>query len=623
MAELSGEGKLPEERPAWGRPLRNLTTDRGISDLEKALSGFCPYTTEELWADQGLLLKTARETKPFTDNAVEETAQRIFKVHTKERLLQMDPLDMAFLIDKALLEKYPEIAEVKNYSEAFVFNDFKEKVLAYILAVVATSEKRHREMGKTSKGRKINIPGVGRGYEAVKTYTHGKFFGLIDNPEQLFRMVPQCPDSKNMLLQLQRLRMQYIAIRDFWIPFLRGKNGAIRNPENKTSEELKAENDKIARMFFAESNREIPMCTIENETLIGKDNPLVMQVSPIDDEALGMFYSTAAQVDYFEPEMGEAIRSDRAAQEFLRPQKMSFGQGVAPMDLVAHIGKFPAIFLDRISGELKGANVGTIALKFIAGKGASYELLRRDILFYLAQLTCDRSVLEKMFGSMFAINPKNKNGQTSVNSVQGEDPEKDSKKEPNPSTETTRIYPRSEDSEDAFTRGRELREALDNPGNIDSQSPLQDDGSETGEALIEDVNAGIEETLEKVQRETEVGGYKRLLTLIKRKDEKGNVRFITPKASKKAIDGAATAGKALRKGLEFIKTGEVVKPKDIEDFLRGFGVSTLEELQDIFPDEIAIIEETWVGPFKRGNPEHGIIQTIKAAVKGSTEDPVI
>jgi len=614
MAEKMGEGKRPSERPEWGKAFLSVLTEQGKRALEEALDIYCPYTTEELEADPALSLELGEKARPLIDRALEDITAQILKVHAKNRLLQKDPIKILMDLDMALVEKYPEVSEVKKYGEAFIFNELREKIIAYFLTIVVTSEARHRALTREGKRIKVDIPGRGRGFLTQEEKVHDAFFTLIDKRSQVVDMLLRQGASLHSVQRAELIYCQYICLRDFWIPLLREKRGTFKNPDNKKRDELRDENDRLAQALFKEGNKAVPMCTVENPTLMGEKNPLIMQFAPMKEEA-GMFYAACAQVDYFDIPHGERVAQDRQLQDLLQVQKAEGKLGqMAPLNVVAHMGNYPAIFVRRFNGEIQGVNIGPQALRLIAGESPRYELLRKDVLFYLAQLTCDRGTLCKMFGKTFEKKTRRpKSAQPQSTQEEQSDSEEIS---PNDSTEITRFYPTGETSEDAAKRAEAIFNELNNPEENDDEVGAETQPEEPD--VVESTREAVLETRERVQRETEVTGHRRLLPLIGRQGKNGEMIYTSPRPSKNAIDNAAKAGKALRQGMEFTDSGEVFHPKDVPELLKAFGVQTLEEIAEAFPGRAVIRNETWIDPFKRGNPERGVIETVRAKIETTT-----
>lgn len=274
------------------------------------------------------------------------------------------------------------------------------------------------------------------------------------------------------------------------------------------------------------------------------------------------------------------------------------------------------MFAGRFDGEINGLNIHKEALRKI--DPFRYELLRRDILFYFAQLVCKRHTLEQMFGDLFA--PRKKAAPFP--------PQRKQQESPVTSTEVDRKYPQDLIDPSAKTLADGVYKALEEEQIIDI-SPKA--GQEDIGVPPDDIVKGTEDVIEDTKRRAgRISAHRRLGRLIVREkfpEEGGRIVEIIPtKPSRKARELAAAAGIELRHGGEFYNLGIIIHPEKVPQFLEelrkklsdeGEPVETLtlEDLEKRYPKDFAIRHETWVSEGFRGNREHGIIETIQAEVK--------
>ncbi len=587
----------PSERPPWGPTMKQLVTPRGLQALEQALTLYAPYTHEQLSEDPALRLQVAKEAAPLIDTAVEGYLLSITRRFSRKGVLRKDVLDILVLVGEAIYQKYPEHCEPgAAYSEAFVLNEIEGRLEGYYFTMIALNEDKHRELRKgRGKARRGSVRGRERRTEPV----HYPFFNIVDRPE-LFEGAPHRSTSQ----KIRNFAELFGQIKEVWIPFLKGRAGKFNKPERATRESLRADNDRVAELLLAEADKEVPMCTAENNTLL-EAKPLTMQFAPVDNPELGSFNIFSTQVGFFNEELGAAVAENRDFQEALRPQVRTPRGGIEQPFLVS-IGEFPPVLLTRYGAEPGGLSLGPEALKLIAGTSLNYELLRKDIYWYVAQLTCRRPTLQKMYGDMFA--PRERTVRPAGPRMPDEE-----EPEPNPDTEIVRRYP-SGDGERTSpeARAQAIYGALEEGQIVD----LEPEGED--EVIPGDVEEQVDETVEHVQRESSVVGYRRLLPLLWKlvtEDGVERIEISASKPSQKAKDNAAAAGKELRRGIEFAQLGQVVKPQDVPALLERFGAESLEELEARYPGNAFIRYESWTPPHRRGQAAHGVIETVKAAVE--------
>jgi hypothetical protein len=235
-------------------------------------------------------------------------------------------------------------------------------------------------------------------------------------------------------------------------------------------------------------------------------------------------------------------------------------------DFSLQIGNLPQLGVDRFYGDLTSFTIAPETLKLIAGNSPNYELTRRRVLWYLAQLTCHQSDVEEIFGVNF------ERKKTIPHSPR------------DPSTPENPSHP-----------GPSHPSAI-----VDRTYPTKR------------VAQAVKQTLEGVREQK--GGrtpHARLLPLIRRP----NGKIIVCKPSEKAKGLAANHQAQLEDGLEILSTGEVIYPEDMAKFLEALGASSLEEAIAMDPENISIRHETWVEG--RQDDANSVAQAVRAHVKNT------
>lgn len=609
MATATETGKGPGERPSWGPQMRKFFTPMAQQALEQALAIYAPYTSDQLDEDPALKLTIAKTAAPNIERVVQGMIQAVMQNFSRKGILKEDFLEIIPALDKALVQKYPEHEMTgERFSEAFIFNEIRQRLMAYLLTTIALREREHRNLqGKPTRGV------MGWRQVEIAHPVHETFFALLDRPGAVLARIQEAMGAATAY-KIGETLTNYILLRDILMPFLRGKVAPFKNPGNKSREQLARENDRVVGILLREADKEIPMCVIEdNDTLLSQEDPLTMQFTPIDDPEFGFFHTFWAQIDYLEKAAGEIVAGDAEVQRLLRPTVARM-DGIGQRTMVPNLGKIPAFFADRFDGELGGATFGPETMKLISGQTPNYELLRRDVLWYLAQISCRRPILQDMFGATFAPRVK-----STVGPKPPQQPGDSSNPTgSNPSTDAERHYPGGEGS---VVTPQARAEALF--GALEEGTTLDIAPADNGEGIIppEDVEEVVDATVERVQRESEVVGYRKLLPLIrkivKHDDGSQEVKIVAMKPSKKALDNAAAAGKELRRGIEFPELGQIFRPHEVPALLEKFEVTNLEDLVAKYPDRAHIRYEGWVSPYKRGQAVHGVIESVRASVHHS------
>ena len=632
MAETPGEGRSPQERPPWGQTIRTFLTPRGIEALEKALSLFGPHTSDELDEDVEKKLSTYKEAEPLLDFAVEDAIETIKRSFYRKGVLTKNLFEITETIDQAIIQKYPEhqVAGIR-YGESYIFGEFKERIHSYIMTEISLKERTYRSYvpPKIKKQARRSRAGQGGAHitqaELERHNPHYEFFYMIDSPERTMQAVGGGAGGDNVRAVLG----QYFYIKDFLIPFLKEKRGKFNNPAKASRRKLKAENDTVSELLVDESSKEVPLCTADNPTLFS-DKSVTIQVSPVDDPKVGIYPALSLQVNFFEADLGEVVTETPELQEAHRVRGHKADSGIEH-SIVAHLGgNLPAVFLRRNTGEIQLINAYKESLKLIAGDGPAYELLRKDILWYVSQLTCSRATLEKMYGEMFAPKPKRVKKEPAQAERSDEDGESASVA-PEMSAFSIRNYPHTEKGETvglgeraemvlAFAAGETMEVKED-------ETDAADSGESQSAVVPGDVAESVDETLEEVRRVVEVPGHKMLLKSLIRERE-GVISHKGARPSQRAQELAGRANKTLYRGVEFPHLGVVVKPVELEKFMEelragGVTVNTIEDIEKEFGDDVVVRYETWVPAYSyvRGKvgeaQRRAIVAEVRKRVKGA------
>ncbi|MDD3861620.1 MAG: hypothetical protein PHP74_01900 [Candidatus Gracilibacteria bacterium] len=408
--------------------------------------------------------------------------------------------------------------------------------------------------------------------------------------------------------------MVFELLKNSWQPLLNGLE--LRGVKGVSAKAMKAENDRVFKIWKEEERREVEMCTVHNKTLTRAG--LIMQLSPMEAHQGWMFGRHCVQVSYYDEITGEKIKNDRRAQEKERLRIIQNKQG-ADFFVVDRATQIPAIFLNRHTGEIEGSGVHSESIKALAKEEQSYEAIKRDILYYLAHLTCSATTLRKMYG---------------------EDHFK--KKEPvDPQTEKESKYPNKKNKKNKAKRSYpyELDEKIPVPPAEIVFQVLQGETATyiTGEGRemeSEDimtpnqVRAAVA-NLERHLTATEAVNHRMLLPLMKKPDvEDGDeVNFIAKQARERAKQLAKACGRILRRGIEFTspvegitEEGRVFHPERLNKLMDKCGAKTLEEIVEMFPGNAYIREETWVVP--GGEEKKDAILHGYESIKGKTPEEV-
>lgn len=423
------------------------------------------------------------------------------------------------------------------------------------------------------------------------------FFGIVDDSgkrrkELEARMEQGGVPNKELGLK-EALFLVFDLLKTSWLPLLNDLE--MRGVRNISVEAMKTENDRIFAIWKEEELREVATCTAQNKTL--SEDPMVMQISPMEHHQGIMFARNCVQVDYYDEKTGAIIKNDRQAQEMARPRIIKNQKG-DKFVAVKSESPFPAIFLNRNSGEIEGAGIHTETIKLLAKNPASYEALRKDILYYLAHLTCSATTLKRMYGEdHFTKKPAS----DSREKKKSKHPKK--KNKTRTGTTATRVYPYESDEKKPTHPAEIVFQVLEG----ETATYITGEGKEMESEKImtpQQVRAAIE-NLEKHMTAAEVVSHRMLLPLMQRAggEEAGEVDFVAKKAREKARRLAKAYGRILRRGIEFTslvegitEEGCVFPPKRLNELMDKCGAKTLEEIVEMFPGIAYIREETWVVP---------------------------
>ena len=582
---------LPEDRSPWGPQIERILTKEGQAAFEDALRIYAGSTKSELSKDPAKKIELYREAAPLMEEVIAEAIKRITNAftHKSDRgLLTKSILEIIEdIFDPAIEAKYPEHDGINDFGEGLLIGELKERIQSYFLTMTALREKEHREMHKgqrkKKKSRRRKVP-------APEEYQHGSFFQILDN---LTFFAPQMNATTRVLFN------QFIQAKEHWVPFLRRRK--FSNPLGHDPETLRADNERIAAIVEEKMDREVPLCTLQNRSLLVGTGPSQRaQFAPVDDPLQPAFPSLSAQINYYdEAEVGKEVTRDREIQESIRAQTLKTAG--ATQSAAVQFGSIPSVFLRRGSGEIQGINLYPETLKLLAGNNANYELLRRDILWYFAQLTCKRRVLEEIFGNTFARQKKRR--------LKGIRRSRRRQKEEAPNEGITRNFPMDTLHDDmSFEDKVRLITALAK-GTLEEETEedIEEEEGSAPEEIV--VQQRVDEAVGGVRRKVEYEAHKVLLPLtvcgIVQKGDQMVPVYESPKPSAQAKELAAQADKKLYDGIEFPELGVVVYPDIMDAFIRnlqqnGVEVSSLEDLTRVFEGQAYIRHETWRKGHVRG-----------------------
>lgn len=613
---------------AWTKKAETTFGAKGAEELSAALSVYSEYPKSSL-ADPGTQIEIAERTMPHVDAVMQSLIKTINETFLSNKgLLKKDIFEAIQEIQELFKERYPNcFGRESVHSESELILEIRSRFWGYLLYLFISREKDHMRVikqGIESKERKRKaLKTLGRyaiDPTKVKEF-RALFLELQKDPEligqirgqqlylqeafrpvlneSIYRVITDIEGTvaaernqgtAEMILLIHQL---YIIIRDRWMPLLREESKNFKKYPEGISR-LERENDRIYTLIKEEGTRDIPMCTTENSTLMQSEK-LTMQFSPVEKGLQDVYRDASVQVNYHQKRKDRDLRTDREAQEVHKVQETAGGLPVALTD-----PRFPVMFINRFSGKIRGLTVYPELIKIMAGDYQAQELIRRDILLYLAQIVCKPETLLEIFGPNFlqqAAPPTKKKTQQLPNG-QEEQEEDDSRKPRKPYVE--RDYPYGLPNASAAQRAMAVFMALNAGGDssityltpgvqIEADSPMSPD----------EIRKAVE-NLTRMIDEGEIVSHRRLLPLMRKKieDPEGTrVEIVGAfEPTEKAIERAREHGRVLRKGIEFPNKGEVFYPDQIQDLLKAFGCQTIEELVQKYPNEAYVRYETWVDP---------------------------
>ena len=343
---------------------------------------------------------------------------------------------------------------------------------------------------------------------------------------------------------------------------------------------------------------------------VGKENKHMMQISPFDNPEVGIFHCYLAHIQYFSKDQeADYFTGDASRQKAIRPKRIK-DRFTIPIDITMQVGDIPNIFLTRADGEIEMTGIGHESLKLMAGNTPNYELIRKDVLFVIAQLVCRREQLREIYGNIFATKKGKKRKRKPIrkgkNIVPGS---------------VERDYPAGSALESPAEKAARIKKLLSRDPEEFTPEPEED--LEEEDFDVEDVEEWVDVMVEGVKEASQVVGHKRLLPLFLKEveDEQGNktIEYTPGKPSKAAIENASADDKTLLKGLEFVNLGEVFKPEEVPALLGGLGFESLEELAQAIPDA-HIRYETYIKKHTRGDEVTANMIAIKGKIRDGSEN---
>lgn len=649
MADGQDETKIlvMDGRAQEALQFEQILSPDGMKSLENILFTYSQYGGGSFADSPGDRAETYESTHEDFSILVKEFIRLIKEKYlSKSELLKEDPFNIIADILEKLGHQAYGTEEAKSNPVNIAALRLRAHMFSYLIYQIVLKESSYRKTAfqkKTARaekeaklvklrklaGDRAKAPEFWRLYrelekdpEITLRQQQGGFYSALNSPqainEDLFTLmdnptrVPQGV-SPSRLGSLTVSAATFTAIKiqaEFFQKESQNFNAPRQHPDA-----LKSENDRVFELIKRDSTRGIPLCTCDNKTLL-KNSRIVMQILPVAQSSGEIFEDSVAQINYHGKNNGEKVKRSRALQE-------SFGtHQIGGVNINIAGGNSPtAYYLNRSNGEIRTMSIYPETLKLIAGSRA-YELLRRDILFYVAQLTCKPETLNEIFGKDFLLTPPAQAPQGSAPALPA------GQKKPY----KERKYPYGLPDDPAIKRATAIFTVISG-----GQAPIM---YLTPDIEIEadtpmspaEVARAIENTKRMIE-EGEIVHHKRLLPLIKRKiEEPEGVRVEilgSFEPSEKAIERARENGKILRKGIEFPHRDEIFYPDQIPDLLQVFGCATVEELAEKYPNEAYIRYETWVDPEEtrkerlkkslEGGSGAEITEIVRATTEGSTE----
>jgi|GEM_PF-3377003 len=628
----------------WNKKAEGFFGIQGAEELNRALSVYAGYPKASL-IDPAIQIEISEQVT-IKKEIMMESLMRTISVPggeyiSKSGLLKKDIFSAMEDFQRLFKEKYPNCFSAESqYSESELILELRSRFLGYLLYLFISREKENMKMIRDridSRKRKTEAMEQLRRYaldnskvkefkvlyfklhadpelivelRGGQLYMMGNFKPIVN--ESLYKVMTnldgavseaaQQGTSPEMLVLINQL---YSTIKTRWIPLLTTDAQKFKKYPGNINQ-LSTENNRVFSLIREEGNREIPMCTTDNKTLVQGES-LVMQFTPVEKGLKDVYRDSEVQVNYHGGKEARAIKANRAIQETHRARET--GEGILSIPIAISDPKFPVMFVDRFSGQIRGLSVYPELLKVIAGSTKSQEIIRRDILIYLAQLVCKPETLNKIFGSSFLqqATPKSQPQAPNANPSSLPAGQGGQGKEETPTGSQAgkppyleRQYPYGLPDAPAAQRAMAIFTALQE----DQQAPITyltpGIEIEADRPMSPEEIARAIENLKKSLEEGEIVSHKRLLPLIRKKVEKPEgityeiIGSFEP--TEKAIERARDNGRVLRKGVEFPHRGEIFYPDQVPDLLQTFGHASVEELAARYPDEAYIRYETWVDP---------------------------
>lgn len=684
----------PQVSPLWIAKSREYFSEAGLAEIDKALAIYSGYTIEQFEEDPSIHVEAALKGHEHIEAAVHDLIAKIRENFvSKSGILKKDIMEIMIELSDIFRIRDPAAIDPPPQKPGYhVINEIAHRIKSYLIAIIVAKEKEHRDFSKQKKNEamatkslmdKLSAAQEKRRQLVAGTATAGdgecrlkirelqavnaecaqlkarltarpgitifqdqsgkenfrfnpgiipldRFFEIVDTKGGAVReMASLLGEAVEYLISFF---YEYAVSRDTIKRFFDIEAQNLRQPRPGTN--LKEDNDRVFALLKKEEVREIPMCTATNKTLT-RNEPLVMQFSPVESGIGRIHEYSAVQVTYHPWESGKKVRADMEAQKRYRP--ISVGSENDGMALVIGNPRFPSVFLRRADGELRTLGADKEALKLLAEKNPqAYELLRKDILFYLAQLTCRPETLRKMFGDKFVegMPIAGRDKKHRARSGAGEpdkDGEDDSEQDTGPAK---RRYPYGQ-MHNPTARAAAVFEALKGAGGVEYLTPV---GKLEAEVPMspEEIAAAIALTRREIVERGEAVEHKALLALIRGQD--GEILGACH-PSEQAKERARKHGKTLKRGVEFPQYGQVFYPENVQELIQKFGITPtekdpdgLDQLVAMHPGKAFIRYETWVDPPAAREAriagadapdvvKRAVIAKVRRAVPGNDSNP--
>ncbi len=560
--------------------LKNLMGPKGLEAFKKAVKifGSSALCEEEFEGKTGLVIQLRKESLPYVNIVIEEIIKMLEDKYLDKGKIQVTSKrkkkgkkivkkkrvgkgvlkkDMSFILkdyDTAVAKLFPDYAiSGKVSKESYILNELYSRLSGYLLALIGTKENSHKQKK-----------------------THQAFFAFIEQAKDR-ELKPE--DDKAFLFP-----HQYQALQKSIIPFLKGNKFNKFNPLTQkewTEKELKAENDRIASIILNNQAYEIPICPIDNESLA--DERYVFKLAPLEPE-INAFGVYLAQAGYVEEKYGEELKEDSEMHKKTMAKHVFSESGTEMVLTHAFKGGLDPIFINRFSGNLSVGTFGPESLKLISKDSLAYELIRNDVLWYLAQTICKRSTLEKVFGDIFKVK---KEGTKQTKTTTGENLDGKERK--------MLIFPKG--AVQSISKRLDFILKKIKSGVRREDSSFKDDAKDE----IEEAKEKKEKEISKKKR---IGGHKKLLHLRKKlvyNKETSEYDLIVKatKPSKGALKKIIDTEIKLGVGLELIDIeGGVIYPDEIDFVCKELNLKNIDELISFFEKEdLRVFKryETWAG----------------------------